>query len=125
MLPTRLAHLRLPVDADEPRHAADQAFGLREDVRELTVEAPRQLARHLDVRQLVLADRHEVRARQQDVRRLHHGVGEEGDGHALVAGLDVRHLRLERRVALQHAERQEPAQPRASARRSPAPGFRS
>jgi hypothetical protein len=51
-------------------------------------------------RQLILSHRHQVRARQENVGGLHHGIGEEGNRHALIARLDIRHLRLERRVAL-------------------------
>ena len=105
----RLAHLRLSVGADEPRNAPHEAFGLRKHVLELPIETACDLARELDVRELVLADRHQVRAWHQDVRDLHDRVGEEGDGHRLLA--EVVHLRLQRRVALQHPERQEPAEP--------------
>ena len=124
----RLAHLRAAVDADEARHAPDEAARLGEHVAEAAVEAARRLARHLDVRQLVLADGHEVCARHEDVGDLHDGVGEERHGHraalahdralALALGLVERHaallelvhLGLERRVALEPAEADEPAE---------------
>ena len=38
------------------------------------IEAPRQLARQFDVRDLVLAHRHHVRAIDQDVSALHHRI---------------------------------------------------
>ena len=60
------------------------------------------------MRQLIFAYRHEVRSRHQDVRDLHHGVDEEPDRHALLAGVEVLHFGFQRRVALQAPERHEP-----------------
>ena len=79
----RLAHLRVAIGAHETRHAAHERLRLREDRLELAVEAARRLARQFDVRQLVLAHRHEMRARQEDVRDLHHRVDVERHGHRL------------------------------------------
>ncbi len=106
-----LAHLRVPLQSDEPRHRAELRLRQREHVDAgLAVEALGHVARQLDVRELVVADGHEVRARHEDVRHLHQRVDEEARRHALLRLLQRFHLRLQRRVALQAAERQVPRQ---------------
>ena len=68
------------------------------------VEAARDLARHLDVRHLILADRHERRAIQQNVRRHQHRIAEEAvSGQILLAQL--LDLLLVGRHAFEPAER--------------------
>ena len=68
------------------------------------VEAARHLARQLDVRRLVLADRHVGGLVDQDVGRLQQRVAEEAVGRE-VAVLELLDLVLVGRHALQPAER--------------------
>ena len=68
------------------------------------VEAARDLARQLDVRRLVLAHRHVGRLVDQDVGRLQQRVAEEAVGRE-VAVLELVHLVLVGRHALEPAER--------------------
>ena len=65
------------------------------------VEALGDVAGHLDVLLLVLADGHEVRVVDQDVGGLEHRVGEE----AVVTRLSRRHLVLVRVAALEEPHR--------------------
>ena len=67
------------------------------------IEAARDLARDLDVRHLVLADRHVLRAVQQDVGRLQQRIAEEAVG-AEIAVRELRLLILVGRHALQPAQ---------------------
>jgi len=105
----RLAHLGLAVDPDQPRHAPHQPLRLGEHLFELPVEAARHLTGELDVGKLVLPDRDQVGSGDENVRHLHDRIGEECHRHGLPA--ELLHLRLQRRIALEHAERQQPAQP--------------
>ena len=77
VLPRDLLIFALP-SVRESWHPADEGLGLREDRLEIAIEAPRCFPSQLDVRQLVFADRHELRTRQEDVRDLHHGIDVEG-----------------------------------------------
>ena len=111
----RLAHA-VAVEAAQAREGGERRLGLDEHRRPVLavdeVEAPRQLARQLDVRHLVLAHRHVRRLVEQDVRRLQHGVAEVAVGDGLLVEVQVADLLLERRDALeprlahQHREQQ-------------------
>ncbi|EXI74058.1 MAG: hypothetical protein AW07_02196 [Candidatus Accumulibacter sp. SK-11] len=68
------------------------------------VEATRDLARELDVRHLILANRHLVGAVDQDVCRLQEGVAEEAIGRQILV-LELLLLILVGRHPLQPAER--------------------
>ena len=72
----RLAHLALAVGAGQ-RVSLHQVVGDREDLAVEVVEAAGDLAGDLDVRLVVLADRHQVGARQQDVGGLEHRVAQQ------------------------------------------------
>ena len=75
-----------------------QAHRLWEHFTVAFVERASNLARDLDVRQLVFADWHDIAFAEQDVARLMHRVGQK-QARQLVAGR--LHFRLDRRVALQ------------------------
>ena len=60
--------------------------GDREDLAVEGVEAAGDLARDLDVRLVVLAHRHQVGARQQDVGGLQHRVAQQAEGQRLSSG---------------------------------------
>ena len=72
-----LAHLGLAVEADQRRDVADQGVRDREGLAVELVEAAGDLAGDLEVRGLVLADRHEVAADDQDVGGLEDRVAEQ------------------------------------------------
>ena len=82
----RLAHLRLAVGADEGRDLGLDELGDGEDVAVQAVEAAGDLARHLDVAVVVLADRDDVALDAEDVGGLEHGVAEQAVGHLVLAG---------------------------------------
>ena len=65
------------------------------------VEAPGDLAGQLDVRHLVLSDRDDIGAVDEDVGRLQHGVAEVPVGDRLVADVEISRLVLERRISLE------------------------
>ena len=67
-------------------------------MRVALVEAAGDLARLLDVRQLVLADGDDVALAEQDVARLMHRIGEQKAGQGMAGGL---HLGFDRGVALE------------------------
>ena len=93
-----LAHLRLPIRADQ-RAADDIAFGNREDFTIGVVKAAGDLAGDLDMALIVLADRHQMGARQQNIRRLQNRIAQQSIGNLLQPGR-VRHI-LDRRQLLQ------------------------
>jgi hypothetical protein len=70
------------------------------------VEAARDLARDLDVRDLVFADRHELRPVQQDVGALQQRIAEEPVGREILL-LQLLLLVLVGRHPLQPAERRD------------------
>ena len=70
------------------------------------IEAPRDLARDLQVRHLVLAHRHEGRAVEEDVRALQQRIAEEAVGGEVLF-LQLLLLVLVRRHALEPAERRD------------------
>ena len=88
-------------------HLPDGGLGLLLEARLPpvdVVEPPRNLARQLDVRDLVLAHRDQPRPVDQDVRALQHGIAEEAEGRE-VALAQLLLLVLVARHALQPAER--------------------
>ncbi len=93
-----LAHLAA-IEAGQRRHRGiDLGFGQHEVLAVQVVEARRHVARHLDVLDLVAADRHLVRLEHQDVGRHQHRVHEEAHVHAgirvLLGGDVLVHRRL-------------------------------
>ncbi len=87
----------------------DRLLDLRFEVRLAAVdviEAPRDFARDLDMRDLVLADRHVRSLVQQDVGGLQQRVAEEAIGREVLV-LELLLLILVRRHALQPAERRD------------------
>ena len=80
-----LAHLRLAVDADQGRDVADQRVGDGKHLAVEVVEAAGDLAGDFQVGRLVLADRDEVAAHDQDVGRLEDRVAEQ----AVRGGLEL------------------------------------
>ena len=75
------------------------------------VEAPRELARDFDMRNLVLADRHLVRAIDEDVGAHHHRIAEEAEIRQIAVGellllILVRRHPLEPADGRDHAEQQ-------------------
>ena len=70
------------------------------------IEPARDLAAHLDVRVLILADRHELGAEREDVGALADRVEREAEAVVIAEVLRV-DLRLQRRVAHDPVERQE------------------
>ena len=111
----RLAHAR-SVDAPQAREMSEQRFGLREHRRAVAavdeVEASGDLARQLDVRHLVLADRHVRGLVDEDVRGLQHRVTEVPVRDRVLVEMEVADLlleggdALEPRLADQHREQQ-------------------
>ena len=105
-----LRHL-LAVDARHPGRGVQQ-LGLRQDERlaEQVVETGGQIAAHLDVLHLVLADRNGVGIVDQDIGRHQHGIGEQAGVGRQTLGLLV----LEGVASLQQPHRrpghQQPAQ---------------
>jgi hypothetical protein len=59
---------------------------LDEDLAEEIVKTPHDLARELEVRHLVFADRHEVRVVDDDVGRLEQRIPEEPDARQIAIG---------------------------------------
>ena len=59
------------------RFRIDPRFRQLEDLSELLIHFPRQIARHLDVLLLILSDRHDVAVVDQNVRRHQHWIAEE------------------------------------------------
>jgi hypothetical protein len=92
-----LAHLGT-VGAEQQRRGRKQRVGHREHRAEPVVEAAGDQPGHLDVRQLILADRHQGRLAEQDVRRLVHRVGEHQSADRRLPG--VHDLVLDRGVSL-------------------------
>ena len=84
-----LAHLGGPVEAGQAQRLA--ADGLRhvERVAEAAVETLGDVARHLDVLTLVIADGHLVRLHDEDIRRHEHGVAEEAKRQRVALGFRV------------------------------------
>lgn len=110
------AHLGIAVGVDEARYPSDERLWHWEDRLDLAVEASRRLARHLDVGQVVVADRDEFGARQKNVGDLHHRVDVDRDrnrsawGRRIVGELDRRHFGPQGRVTVEHADRTVPGQ---------------
>ena len=73
----RLRHLPDAVGAEDGRRLGEDRLRLGERVAVAGVEGADDLARQLEVRRLVLADRHERRLVDDDVGRLQDGVGEQ------------------------------------------------
>ena len=95
-----LAHLA-PVKARNLRSVGQDGVRLREHRVLLgiaLVETTRDGAGDLDVRQVVLADRHDVRLAEQDVASLMNRIGEQQAGQRVAGSL---HLGLHGRVAVQ------------------------
>ncbi|OQA21837.1 MAG: hypothetical protein BWY63_01109 [Chloroflexi bacterium ADurb.Bin360] len=79
------AHLCLPIGADKGGNFADHNLRNREDFGIIEpVEAPGDFARDFDVRLVILPNWHQVRARQQDISRLQHGIADKTEGHSLI-----------------------------------------
>jgi hypothetical protein len=100
-----LAHLAAVEAREDAGIRRDKGLRLREEVAEEVVESPGDLPRDLQVRGLVLAHRNHVRAIDQDVRRLQHGVAQQAVGDRLVVEVEVVALLLEGGDALQPPER--------------------
>ena len=90
-----------------------QRLRLDEHVAEEVVEAPHDLARQLEVRHLILADRHELRVVHRDVGRLQQRIAEEPDRRQILV-LQLLLLLLVGRHALEprhrHDHRQQQVQ---------------
>ena len=98
-----LAHLGA-VGAEQQRRGRQQRVRHREHRQaEPVVEPARDHPGDLQVRQLVLPHRHQVRLAEQDVRRLVHRIGEHQAADRRLPG--VRDLVLDRRVAVQLGHR--------------------
>ncbi len=102
-----LAHLGLAVGADE-RAAFHKGIGQREDLAVGIVESPRNLARQLDVTLVVLAHRHQVGARHENIRRLQDRIAEQVVRDLVHAGRGG-HV-LDRRQLLQALDRNQAAE---------------
>ena len=77
-----LAHLAGTIGPEHHGRIGEDGLRLREDLAVAAVEGAGDLARELQVRRLVLADRHPAGLVDDDVRRLQHGVVEQP--HAVV-----------------------------------------
>ena len=77
MLPTDLRHLLDAVRAEHDRRLGVHGLRLRERLAVAVVEGADDLAAQLEVRRLVLADRHERRLVDDDVGGLQDRVGEQ------------------------------------------------
>jgi len=98
-----LAHLGA-VGAEQQRRGRQQRVRDRKHRQaEPVVEPARDHPGDLQVRQLVLPHRHQVRLAEQDVRRLVHRIGEHQAADRRLPG--VRDLVLDRRVAVQLGHR--------------------
>src|SRR5207245_5758758 len=93
-----LPHLGGAVDARQQATLRDQRLRDREDGPEKIVEPTSDLARQLDVRLLVAADRHEVALHHEDVGGLEDRIAEESVRRQ--RQIVVAHLFLERRNPL-------------------------
>ena len=75
-VPVALGHLP-PVEPRQLRRLGDQGLGHREHLAVPLVEPACDRPGHLDVRQIVLPDGHQVALAEQDVRRLVDGIGQQ------------------------------------------------
>jgi len=75
-VPASLGHLG-PVHPQHRRGGRQQGVGLDEDRSVAGVEPPGDRPGHLDVRELVAADRDDITPQAEDVGRLVHGIGEQ------------------------------------------------
>jgi hypothetical protein len=84
-----LAHLALAVGAGQRADLGHQRVGLRKDLTIEEVEAARNLARDLDVGLVILAHRHQVGPRHENVGGLKHRVAEQAEGQLLLVDIGV------------------------------------
>ena len=80
-----LRHLPAVRPGDQ-RGVGQQRLRLEQHLAVEPVEAPDDLARELEVRDLVLPDRHELGADDRDVDHLQHGVAEQSEVRGLALG---------------------------------------
>ena len=88
----RLAHFGLAIGARQ-RVPFHEVVGHGKQLAVLVIEATRDLARDLDVRLVVLAHRHQMRLRQEDVGGLEHRIAQQPErDRLLVHQRGARHL---------------------------------
>ena len=100
----RLRHFRAAVRSGQTRNFADQRLGLDQHAIVQAIEAAHDFARLLDHRQLVLADRHQVRLENRDVRRLRDRVRVETDRQTF-GEIFLFDFLLERRITFECRDR--------------------
>ena len=100
-----LAHLPV-VEARQPRRRREQRLRLDEHLAVEVVEPPDDLARELEVRHLILADRHEVRVVDDDVGGLQQRIAEEAEVRQILVG-ELLDLLLVGRHALEPRDRRD------------------
>ena len=84
-LPRLFAHFGVAVQPCQPGTAGEHGVGLHQHRLVQVVEAPDNLAAQLDVRNLILAHRHQIGLTEGDVGGLAHRIAQKSVGQVVIA----------------------------------------